>query len=381
VDTWCDEHLPEIYDHGMFDYEEIAEEVWEAVTQTAQETVLAFLEDEDDRDRMMDQITEAAHAWFEGHHQAVLDSLPTVDAGILEVLLRKPQEKQHTPEWYAQRRNRLTASEFKMILDGRREWLKRQKVDPAAAPTERPAKAPVAIAQEDGEMNATSWGHRFEPIVRKIYELEIAGVDTVCDTLGRFTHRAVPWLSASPDGIVLRGPLAGRLVEIKAPKTRKPGTWVPDDYWVQMQIQLEVADMEAVDFLEAQFSQRPIAALTGADRRVIAKSAWKGRIAVYGWLENPETWVYSYSEPVEDLDDANLPLPPDPSLPLLESSVWWLRGWYPRTVLRNRIWWDTIGWPAAELFWTEVDSARLALGTAAASDTIEHIGSGWIGTG
>ena len=27
IETWCDEMLPELYDEGMFDYEEIAEEL------------------------------------------------------------------------------------------------------------------------------------------------------------------------------------------------------------------------------------------------------------------------------------------------------------------------------------------------------------------
>jgi hypothetical protein len=43
---------------------------------------------------------------------------------------------------------------------------------------------------------------------------------------------------------------------------------------------------------------------------------------------------------------------------LLESSVWWLTGFYPRTVLRNADWWDGLGWPNAQLFWAEVQSLR-----------------------
>jgi len=225
-------------------------------------------------------------------------------------------------------------------------------------------------------MNATTWGHRFESVVRDIYEQELAGPGSVNDTLGRFTHQRIPWLSASPDGIVTKGPLAGRLLEIKAPKTRQPGDFVPPEYYIQMQIQMEVCDIDVVDFVEAQFTQRPVEALTVADKKAIAKSAWKGRIEVRGTQENPDTWKYVYSKAVEDLDDAVLP---SDDMPLLEDTVWWLTGWFPRTVLRNKTWWRTMGWPNAELFWAEALSLRDQTDNRKVrSDVIEHVD--WMGS-
>ena len=376
---WADTNLPDLYDSGMFDYEEIAEDVWEAVDLVAKDTVLDFIEDAEERDETSDAITEAAREWFRGHHELLIETLPIAPATAMAALQNKPQTSQHSADWYAQRRNRLTASEFAQILDGRRGALLRSKIAPleAGAAADRAAAAPVAIAQPDGEMVATSWGHRFEPVVRDIYELEIAGVGTVCDTLGRFTHGEVPWLSASPDGVVLRGPLAGRLVEIKSPKTRVPGTFVPDEYYVQMQIQMEVCDCPAVEFVEAQFAQRP-AGEEPAD--IVEAARWKGRIEVYGNFDDSTTWCYRYSRPVEDLEDITADtwsrsVPAD--LPLLEASVWWLTGWFPRTVLRNREWWSDVGWPAAELFWTQVVSGRESW-QAPTTDKIEHVG-GWLG--
>ena len=400
--AWCDEHLPDVYDESMYDHEEAAEEVWEALDAVFKATLLEPLEDSGlDTDELQERLHDMAAVWFREHHDLRISALDPVPAATLTAFQTKPQVEQHTAEWYAQRRNRLTASEFSQILDGRRGALLRSKVMPSAADATPlyTNKSPVAIAQPDGEMNATSWGHRFESVTRRIYELEIAGLDTVCDTLGRFNHHTVPWLSASPDGLVLRGPLAGRLVEIKSPKTRQPGEYVPDDYYVQMQLQMEVCDLDAVDFVEAQFAQRtmqqftiggapvsgsPDPILTDADAMAMESAPWKGRIQVWGHLEDPGTWVYRYTEPVEDLDDAAFTTSePRGDLMLLESSVWWLTGFYPRTVLRNRAWWSAVGWPNAELFWTEVESLRsnvsVAMEEEEASATILHVG-GWLGS-
>lgn len=369
IETWCDESLPDLYDEGMFDYEEISEEVWEGVSQA-----MGFLEDafsdEEERDSMEDTLIEAARDWFRAHHNLQLELINPLSADEIHGLCSRPQTAQHSADWYSQRRNRLTASEFSQILDGRRGALLRQKVAPVVAATDRPFASPVGIAQPDGDMNATTWGHRFESVVRDIYEQELAGPGAVNDSLGRFTHQLIPWISASPDGIVTKGPLAGRLLEIKAPKSRQPGDFVPPEYYIQMQVQMEVCDVDVVDFVEAQFAQRPVAALTVEDKQAIQKASWKGRIEVRGTLENP---FYCYTKAVEELEDAIFSN--ETEAPLLEQTVWWLVGWYPRTVLRNKIWWQTIGWPNAELFWAEVLSLREV---APKTDFIEHVG-GWMG--
>lgn len=384
--AWCDEYLPDLYDAGMFDEEDTHDAVWEAFESIVTDTILDLLDDPTERDILHDQLLDAAQEWFREHHELMLESLT---AEPPTALLSRPQTDQHSADWYAQRTHRLTASEFSQILDGRRTALLRAKLAPpgdAAASGGPSAMKPIAIAQPDGEMVATLWGHRFESITRAIYEQELAGPNTVNDTLGRFQHQTVPWLSASPDGVVLSGIRAGRLVEIKSPKTRQPGEFVPADYYAQMQVQMEVCDAEAVDFVEAQFAQRPVfhymmggwVALPEDDDAAIRRATWKGRIQVYGHAESPSTWVYRYTAPVEELADAAssyLTPIPEGDLPLLEESVWWLTGFYPRTVLRNRTWWDETGWPAASIFWAEVESLRAdpaaaeALLTAAASSS------------
>lgn len=358
--AWCDEFLPAIYNPGLFDDEETTDEVWESVSRIIDESHI----DEETTEDVLD----TAGDWFRSLRDLEINSLEPVPQAQIETILQAPQTIQHSADWYTQRRNRLTASEFYQILTGSRERLLKSKLE---AQGDRPAMSPVALAQPDGEMVATSWGHRFEPVVRDIYELENGA--TVFDRLGRFTHREHKWLSASPDGIVTKGSTAGRLIEIKAPKNRQPGTYVPAEYYVQMQVQMEVTDLEAVDFIEAQFEQVLVYSAVHQVDQVESESegTWTGQINVYGTLEDSSSWSYAYSRPVKSA--AEIVMPPS-DLPLLESSIWTLKAWFPRTVLRNRTWWDTVGCPEAELFWAEVLSRR----DQPSASIIEHVG--WLGT-
>ena len=379
---WCDTYLPDLFDPGLFDDEETTEETMDAVQQLFQETVLDLLEDEtttaEERDEMTDDALAAATQWFKAQKETLIAAIQPLPEALLKQLTKREQVAQHSADWYAQRRNRLTASEFAQILDGRRAALLKQKTAPEGEGADSFGST-VALAQEDGEMTPFSWGHRFEPIVRAIYEQEIAGPEpgTVNDRLGRFTHRSIPYLSASPDGIVMKGPLRGRLLEIKAPKSRQPGDFVPYEYYVQMQIQMEVADLEAVDFVEAQFQQRHASALSEEDAVEIHHAAWKGRIRV---IANTVigTLRYLYSEPVEDLDEVMDQKEPtlEEDEAVVEDSIWWLKALFPRTVLRNPIWWSSIGEPAAATFWTEVEAKRKV------ADTIELVPASpkWMGS-
>jgi hypothetical protein len=371
IAAWCDTILPTLYNPGLFDDEEITNDVWNMLEQEASELG-------PEKEALLD----AAADWFRQHRELEVDSLQTLTEAQIKAILDTPQTVQHSADWYTQRRNRLTASEFSNVLTGSRERLLKTKLDTTSQ--DRPLQSPVALAQADGEMIATSWGHRFEPIVRSIYELELAGPNTVCDTLGRFTHRTYPWLSASPDGIVTKGPLAGRLREIKAPKNRQPDTYVPSEYYVQMQIQMEVCDLEAVDFVEAQFGQQVMYSINQQDQEdfldieKLPPAKWYGMIAVYGDLDTPSTWSYKYGEPAESIEDLMQPEPSDQ--PLLEVAVWYLKGWYPRTVLRNPNWWGSVGQPAAELFWAEVLSRRESIQDTIDIHDSEDSVAGWLGS-
>ena len=378
---WCNEHLPELYHIAMFDSEEVHDDVWDSVDALL-EPISTQLNKEAD-----EALTDMIHDWFRTHHQLMLDHLLVpVEEAKLQILLQQRQTPQHTAEWHSEKAHSLTASEFRDILTGSRGALLRKKLALLfGLDTGRGSGNTIGISQENGTMNPTTWGHRFEPIIRAIFEQEISGANTVLDNLGRFRH-ADPtrsWLRASPDGLVFRGPLAGRLVEIKAPKSRQPGVFVPDDYWVQMQVQAEVLDLEAVEFVEAQFQQRHTSEMTEEDKAAFMSAKWKGALQVVGSNPNDmSTWRYLYTEPTEehtDTDEWIFPFPLTQSQPeetVLEHTTWWLTGFYPRTVLRDKAWWATVGLPAADAFWAELMELQKAGPPAIV--TVER--EGWLGT-
>jgi hypothetical protein len=98
------------------------------------------------------------------------------------------------------------------------------------------------------------WGQKYEPVSTMYYEM-IHG--TAVGEYGCVQHSKYSFLGASPDGIV-DDPASekyGQMLEIKNVVNRDI-TGVPlKAYWVQMQLQLEVCDLEECDFLETRFKE------------------------------------------------------------------------------------------------------------------------------
>ena len=101
------------------------------------------------------------------------------------------------------------------------------------------------------ESPACSWGKNFEPVAKKLFE-DIKSC-SVRD-LGLLWHKSIPWLGASPDGIFEHNNFVN-LLEIKCPISKHIGEEIPEEYWVQCQIQMEVADIEQTILFCCKFSR------------------------------------------------------------------------------------------------------------------------------
>lgn len=156
------------------------------------------------------------------------------------------QPTQLTPEWYNFRWNLLTASNIWKALgtESSRNNLILGKC------------TPINMAKYNS-VNINSPfhnGHKYEPLSTMLYEYDY---NTIVGEFGCIKHPTIHFLGASPDGINVKkdNPRYGRGLEIKNPVNREL-TGIPKmDYWVQMQLQMEVWDLDEIDFFETCFKE------------------------------------------------------------------------------------------------------------------------------
>ena len=96
------------------------------------------------------------------------------------------------------------------------------------------------------------WGQKYEPLSVLIYE---NNYNTRVEDFGCIKHTKYTFLGASPDGINVdtNSQLYGRMLEIKNVVSREINGIPKKEYWVQMQLQMEVCDLDECDFLETKF--------------------------------------------------------------------------------------------------------------------------------
>ena len=251
---------------------------------------------------------------------------------------------QKSQAWYLEKLNVLTASEFGHVLQSgsRHREVVRSKLGVGTGMPE--------LTVSLGHRDSLSWGTRFEPVIKSVYEQVIAG--HVAE-LGRIRHPVLERLGASPDGIVETGMRCGRLVEFKAPVSRKLETdIIPYEYYSQVQVQMEVCDVELADYCECRIVSGPTWSAVASHR---SRPAFVGCVAV---VEVNGIWSYAYSplysDDAEGRDSAMAWNPEG----LIEKHVWQLLDWQLITFKRNRRWWSMVGLPGYEQFWKTVDAAR-----------------------
>jgi hypothetical protein len=264
----------------------------------------------------------------------------------VERLLLTPQIEQRTEAWYLDAAGLLSASQFNTILkSGRtRGQLVLQKA--SGAP---PDSAQRRTCIKTQELTAFTWGIRFEPLVKQIYQ-DLTHTRVV--DLGRLRHPTDSRLAASPDGLVVEGPAEryGRFVEFKAPVTRKILSVVPDDYIVQMQIQMEVGGVEQCDYLEIKFNSG-----YGSKQMIEEKDpVYSGIIYLIGSQDLEEPIRYEYS-PLNN--KVWKPTGMQENECILEEIPWWTSEWFTTTVGRSRSWFASVQ-PAMLAFWDDVEKAK-----------------------
>lgn len=197
------------------------------------------------------------------HHNVCLP-IETMDSRI-QTVQSAYQPPQRTPEWYVFRHGLITASNIWKALgsEANVNSLICEKCKPLAI-KERAASVddgledePIIVEKTVEQVNTQStlhWGVKYEPVTTMIYAHRN---QVVVGEFGCIQHPKYSFIGASPDGIVLtrESPLYGRMLEIKNIVNR-PVDGIPSmPYWIQMQVQMEVCDLEECDFVETVFKE------------------------------------------------------------------------------------------------------------------------------
>ena len=164
-----------------------------------------------------------------------------------------PQPVQRTPEWYKFRWNLITASNAWKAFETQSSinQLIYEKCQPLK--TFEDNKDDIKMVNTNTPMH---WGQKYEPLSVMIYENMY---NSKVEDFGCIQHPVYKFLGASPDGIIIESATGryGRMLEIKNPVSREITGIPKKEYWVQMQLQMEVCNLDDCDFLETKFSEYP----------------------------------------------------------------------------------------------------------------------------
>jgi len=152
--------------------------------------------------------------------------------------------EQYSPEWFAERAGKATASRIAdIIAKTRNGWGASRKNYMAELVAERL----TGQAAESYTNAAMQWGIDTEPDARAAYEFYTSNE---VELIGFVPHPKIEDSGASPDGLVSNS----GLTEIKCPNTATHidtllGAAIPDKYIIQMQWQMACTGREWCDFV------------------------------------------------------------------------------------------------------------------------------------
>ena len=160
-------------------------------------------------------------------------------------LKEQEQPEQKTKEWYQFRYNLITASNLWKVFgtESQVNSLIYEKCKPLQE-----------ISHDSLQSGPLFWGIKYEPVTVMIYEDMF---NTKVDDFGCIKHGNYPFIGASPDGINVdeTNIRFGRMVEIKNIYNREITGIPKKEYWIQMQLQMEVCKLETCDFVETRIKE------------------------------------------------------------------------------------------------------------------------------
>ena len=176
--------------------------------------------------------------------------LPNIEevSNKLEIIKNIYQPVQRTTEWYEFRHNLITASNIWKIFKSDSQinsiiYEKCKPFDPQSSDKYNWAAG-----------GSLQWGTIYETVSIQLYETLFL---TKIAEFGCVKHPKYDCIGASPDGINVdpTSDRYGRMIEVKNIVNREITGIPKEEYWIQMQIQMETCDLDECDFIETRFKE------------------------------------------------------------------------------------------------------------------------------
>jgi len=210
-------------------------------------------EDMDDMDDIDKNDNIDSHPLHE--HESTQHLLKQEIRDKIQALREIPQPVQRTPEWYQFRWNLITASNAWKAFETQStiNQLIYEKCQPLKDFSVQSMDEEIKLVNTNTTLH---WGQKYEPLSVMMYEHLY---DSKVEDFGCIQHPVYSFIGASPDGIIVESNTGrfGRMLEIKNIVNREITGIPKKEYWIQMQLQMEVCDLDECDFLETKFTEYP----------------------------------------------------------------------------------------------------------------------------
>jgi putative phage-type endonuclease len=276
----------------------------------------------------------------------------------IDHLKAKPQPTQRTKDWYEFRYNLITASNAYKAFESQ------SMVNQLIYEKCLPLKTSEETSSHPSMVNIHSplhWGQKYEPLSVMLYE---SMYQTKVADFGCIQHEKYSFLGASPDGINVdpTSDRFGRMLEIKNIVNREITGIPKKEYWIQMQLQMEVCDLDQCDFLETKFTEYPD--VTSYELDPLQENGKQGIILYFHTKELRPFYVYKplnllQPEEVDEWEEKMVQQYESPqySMIFIKHIYWKLEKLSCVLVLRNRKWFeDHIG--QLEKVWRIIEEER-----------------------
>ena len=278
------------------------------------------------------------HVPCRSYSYSFIRKLPNIEKINLKIdkIKNTYQPEQRSTDWYVYRHNLITASNAWKVFDTESNY--NSLIYEKCKPYVDISKMPVINVD-----TPLQWGQKYEPVSVIIYEYKY---ETIIEDFGCLQHDKYKCVGASPDGINIKKDNSryGRMLEIKNIFNRDITKIPKKEYWIQMQLQMEVCDLNECDFLETRFKEYESKEEFDKDGSFDVSLDGKEKgIILFFYDNNKPVYEYYYSKICGNFNNWEEEIFNKHESKLFIKTIYWkLDEFSCILVLRNKIWFNSI---------------------------------------